>query len=60
MKKLLLPIMILAIVIAFIEQSKEDKNNYILLISFVVFMFGMMRLSAKTPSKKQENSEEND
>lgn len=60
MKKLLLPIMILAIVIAFIEQSKEDKNNYILLISFVVFMFGMMRLSAKTPSKNQENSEEND
>ena len=54
MKKLLIPIMIIAITIAFYEQSGDDKNVYIMIIAVVVFMFGMMRLSAKTPSKNQE------
>lgn len=54
MKKLLIPIMIIAITIAFYEQSGDDKNVYIMIIAVVVFMFGMMRLSTKTPSKNQE------
>ena len=29
------------------------------IISIVIFMFGMMRLSAKTPSKNQEKEDEN-
>jgi len=28
-------------------------------VCILVFMFGMMRLSAKTPSKKDDNSDEN-
>ena len=51
--------MIIAIFIAFYEQSSEDKNVYIMIIAIVVFMFGMMRLSSKTPSKNQDK-EEND
>ena len=59
MKKLIIPIMIVAICIAFYEQIKADKNVFIIIIAIVIFMFGMMKLSAKTPSKNQDNEEEN-
>ncbi len=59
MKKLLLPIMIVAILIAFYEQSLEKKNVYISVIAIAVFMFGMMKLSAKTPSKNQDKDDDN-
>jgi hypothetical protein len=58
MKKILLPIMIIAIITAFYEQSLEKKNVYIQVISIVVFMFGMMKLSAKVPSKNQDKEED--
>ena len=58
MKKVLFPIMIIAIIVAFYEQSLDKKNVYIQVISIVVFMFGMMKLSAKVPSKNQEKEEE--
>jgi hypothetical protein len=58
MKKFLLPIMIIAIIIAFYEQSLEKKNVYIQVFSIVVFMIGMMKLSAKVPSKNQEKEED--
>ena len=50
--------MIAAIFIAFYEQSKEDSNPYIMIAAFVIFMFGMMRLSSKTPSKNQSKKDE--
>ena len=57
--KFLIPLlMIAAIIIAFYEQSKEDSNPYIMIIAFVLFMFGMMRLSSKTPSKNQPEEDE--
>ena len=46
--------MIIAIVVAFFEQASAEKNVYVTVIAIVVFMYGMMRLSAKTPSKNQE------
>lgn len=52
-------IMAVAIGVAFYEQSKPDKNPYLMIVAIVVFMFGLMRLSAKTPSKNQDK-EEND
>ena len=58
MKKLLIPMMIVAIIIAIYEQSKSEKNIYIIIIAIVIFMFGMMRLSAKIPSKNQDKKEE--
>ncbi len=51
--------MIVAILVALYEQSKAEKNVYVLVFAFVIFMFGMMRLSAKTPSKNQEKEKEN-
>lgn len=50
--------MIIAIIVALYEQVKEDKNVYVLVIAIVVFMYGMMRLSAKTPSKNQDKEED--
>ena len=54
MKKILIPIMIIAILIALYEQTKETPNVYIIIVAIVIFMYGMIRLSAKTPSKNQE------
>lgn len=51
--------MILAIGVGLYEQSQTTPNRYIMIIAIVIFMYGMMRLSAKTPSKHSE-SEEND
>jgi hypothetical protein len=59
MKKLTILIMVVAIAVAFYEQSKPDKNVYLIVIAIVIFMYGMMRLSAKIPSKNQDK-EEND
>jgi NADH:ubiquinone oxidoreductase subunit H len=50
--------MIIAIIVAFYEQSLEKKNVYIQVISIVIFMIGMMKLSAKTPIKNQEKEED--
>jgi len=58
MKKAVLPIMIIAILVAFYEQSLDKKSVYIQVISIVIFMIGMMKLSAKVPSKNQEKEEE--
>ncbi len=51
--------MIVAITLAFFEQVSADKNVYIMVIAIVVFMIGMMQLSAKTPSKNQEKEDDN-
>lgn len=60
MKKIVLLIMVVAIAVAFNEQVSKEKNVYIMVGAILVFMFGMMRLSAKTPSKNQDKKEEHD
>ena len=52
--------MIVAIIVGLYEQTKEKPNGYILAIAVVIFMYGMMRLSAKTPSKYSETEDEPD
>ncbi|RKS98590.1 hypothetical protein [Flavobacterium sp. 123] len=59
MKKFIIPMMIIAIVIAFYEQSTNDKNVYVMVIAIAVFMYGMMQLSAKTPSKNPDKEDDN-
>ena len=58
MKALKILIMILAISVALYEQVSGEKNIYIMVITIVVFMYGMMQLSAKTPSKNQDKEEQ--
>lgn len=50
--------MILAILVALYQQVAAEKNIYIMAIAIAFFMFGMMQLSAKTPSKNQDKKEE--
>ena len=59
MKKFIIPIMIIAIIVALYEQVSAEKNVYIMVIAIVVFMMGMMQLSARTPSKNQDKEDEN-
>ncbi|KAF2508527.1 MULTISPECIES: hypothetical protein [Flavobacterium] len=59
MKAFKILIMILAIGVALYEQVSEEKNIYIMIVAIVVFMYGMMQLSAKTPSKNQDKDEDN-
>jgi nitrate/nitrite transporter NarK len=59
MKKIIIPIMVVAIIIALYEQVSAEKNVYVMVIAIVVFMMGMMQLSAKIPSKNQDKEEEN-
>ena len=59
MKKILIPIMFLAILVAFYEETKTEKNIYIIIVAIVIFMLGMMKLSAKTPSKNKDEDHGN-
>ncbi|WPR70282.1 hypothetical protein SLW70_10025 [Flavobacterium sp. NG2] len=59
MKIIRILIMIIAILVILTEQVSAKKNVYLMVGAIVVFMFGMMQLSAKTPSKNQSKEEEN-
>ena len=54
MKKLFIPFMFVAIIVGLFEQSKDKPNIYILCAAVAVFMYGMMQLTSKVPSKNQE------
>jgi len=58
MKKIYIPIVALAGVFALYEQSKDKPNVYIMIFAIIIFMYGMMRLTSKVPSKNQDNSED--
>ena len=58
MKRFLIPVMIVAIVVALYEQSSKESNVYVTVTAIAVFMFGMMQLSAKTPSKNQDKEDQ--
>jgi hypothetical protein len=60
MKKLWIPFMFVAILVGLFEQSKDKPNIYILCAAVAVFMFGMMNLSSKVPSKNKEEEKEED
>ncbi|MCX6171701.1 MAG: hypothetical protein NT048_02550 [Flavobacterium sp.] len=57
MKKLVLPIMVVAIVVGLYEQTKDKPNIYILIITIIAFMYGMMQLSAKTLHHNNHDTE---
>ena len=49
--------MIVIAIIIYIEQIKKTPSIWIQIIGIIIFFYGMMKLSAKTPSKNQENEE---
>lgn len=44
-------LMLIVAIFLLIEQSKSNPNIYFQIIGIVIFIFGMSKLSAKTPSK---------
>jgi hypothetical protein len=58
MKKIMIPLMVIAIGVALYEQTSADKNVYVMVVAIVIFMMCMMRLSSKTPSKNQDKEED--
>ena len=58
MKKFIIPIMVVAIFVALYQQASNEKNVYIMVIAIIIFMIGMMKLSAKTPSKNQDKNDD--
>lgn len=60
MKKMLFPILFISIFLALYEQSKEKPNLYVMIGAIAVFMFCMMRLGSKIPSKNQDKEGNND
>ncbi len=58
MKKLLIPLIIVALLIAFYIPKEGKLNVIVMAIAVVVFMFGMMKISSKTSSKNQEEDDE--
>ena len=50
--------MFVAIIVGLFEQSKDKPNIYILCGAVAVFMYGMMNLTNKVPSKHQEEEKE--
>ncbi len=57
MKKLLIPLIIIAIGYAIYEQSLPNKNVWILSICIAIGMFGIMIFSSKLPSKNQDKND---
>lgn len=57
MKKIILPLMVIAFLVAFANQKSQRPNVIVTVIAVLVFMFGMMKLSAKIPGKNQEKDD---
>ena len=51
--------LLVGILLILITGEKWIDSVAALVFAFIIFMFGMMRLSAKTPSKNQEKDKEN-
>ena len=58
MKIVQVVLLILAALVFFIAKGTSAEVIYFKIGAIVVFMFSMMRLSAKTPSKNQNKGEE--
>ncbi len=58
MKNLYWLIMVVAIGVAFYEQNSDEKNTIVMVIALGVFIFGLIKLSAKIPSKEQNKDDE--
>jgi hypothetical protein len=57
MRKILIPLMIVSMFVAFYEQSKEQPNLLITVFCVIIFIIGMIQLSSKIPSKNQDDDD---
>lgn len=59
MKKLLIPVIVVAAFMLFYEQGKEKPNVYITVAAIAVLMFGLMKLNTKIPHKDNDKDQNN-
>lgn len=57
MKNIYIIAMILIAIALFWNQNTLKPNLWIKIMGIIIFFFGMMKLSSKTPSKNQDNEE---
>ena len=57
MKKILVPIILIAAGFIFYEQTKPQPNLYVTIVAVAILMFGIMQFSSKVPSKNQDKNE---
>ena len=57
MKKVLIPILIVAAIAIIYQKNLAVPNVYIICGGAVIFMFAMMKLSSKIPSKEKKNQD---
>ncbi len=57
MRKILIPLMIVSMFVAFYEQSKVQPNLLITVFCVIIFIIGMIQLSSKIPSKNQDDDD---
>ena len=58
MKKVIIPIMLIAVFFAFYSPKESNYKVYIKVAAIVILMIGVMKLMQKVPSKNQEKGEE--
>jgi uncharacterized membrane protein YcaP (DUF421 family) len=46
--------------LALFEQSKSHPNVIVMVVAFVLFMAGLMRIMAKVPSRNNDQNENDD
>ena len=57
MKKILIPLILVSLFIAFYEQKSEKPNIIITVLAVIVFMLGMMKLSSRISSNTKDKDE---
>ena len=57
MKKIIILMLLVSGFLLVFEQSKFKPNLYIICIAFVLFMFSLMKLSFKIPSKNNNKKD---
>jgi arginine exporter protein ArgO len=60
MKTIYIVLFFAAAFVALFEQSKAQPNMIIMIGCIVIFMFGMMKLMSKVPSKNLKNDNESE
>jgi uncharacterized membrane protein YoaK (UPF0700 family) len=58
MRKFIIPMMIVAIFVAFYQQKTGHPNVIVTVICVAIFMLGMMQLSSKIPPKNNDDDNE--
>ena len=58
MKKIIIPIMLIAVFFAFYTPKESNYHIYVKVAAIVILMIGVMKLMEKVPSKKEEKEDD--